>query len=122
MDYDSDFFDAVIDNACVYANEMKIIRGMYAEIYRVLKPEGKLLTVCFGEEMAGYRTGEEFEHNSFKNIKEGNLSDRGITHIYTETEIIELLSVVGFRDVHCDWIKYLDKGEMVHQYVCTGVK
>ena len=62
-----------------------------------------MLTVVFGEELAGYQTGKEIEPWSFKDIK-------------------ELLSRVGFSEISCDWIKYTDRGSLVHQYICCGEK
>lgn len=122
LSYDSGFFDVVIDNVCVYSNAMNAIEQMYSEIYRVLKPGGKLITVVFGEELKGYETGEQIEPWSFKDIKEGVLSGRGLTHIFTESDIKGLLSRIGFSEISCDWIKYTDRGSLVHQYVCYGVK
>lgn len=88
----------------------------------MLKPGGKLLTVSFGEELEGYQSGEEIETGTWQNIKEGVLVDRGLSHIYTEKEFLDVIKDAGFSDVRCDYIKYTDNGHKIHQYICTAEK
>lgn len=40
VDYPDEFFDAVVDNVCVYGNLLENIKCMYENIYRMLKPQG----------------------------------------------------------------------------------
>lgn len=122
IDYPQDYFDAVIDNACVYANKISNINEMFHRIFTILKPGGKFLTSCFGEELAGINTGVEIEPGTFTDIKEGVLADRGISHIFSEAELKKMLEEAGFTVKQCDWIKYMDRGNMVHQIVCVSEK
>ncbi len=123
LDYQNDYFDAVIDNVCVYCNTMENIKYMYHEILRVLKPGGKLLTVCFGKELDGYRSGKEIEPGTFQNIKEGVLVNRGLSHIYnSKEELTNLLEEIGFKNINCEWNKYTDGGHIVHHYICVVEK
>ncbi len=122
LKFDEDFFDAVIDNVCVYANRMMDIKTMYHEILHVLKPGGKLLTVSFGEELEGYQSGKEVEPGTWTNIKEGVLANRGISHIWNEKELTNILYETGFSDVDLEWMKYTDQNMLVHQYICKASK
>lgn len=122
IDYNENFFDAVIDNACIYSNKYSDIMEMYKKILYVLKPGGKLLTVCFGEDLEGYKTGEMVENGTYIDIKNGLLSHRGIAHIFTEDELYNLIETTGFQNVQVDWVRYSDNGNMVHQYICTAEK
>ncbi len=115
--YESNFFDAVIDNVCIYSNRIADIRVMYQQVYDMLKPGGKLFTVCFGEDIDGYRSGREEEPGTFVDIREGILVDRGLSHIFTQEEIEKLLEETGFVDISCEWSKYTDGGEVVHHYM-----
>ena len=122
LEYKECFFDAIIDNVCIYANHLDDIRFMYQECFRFLKPGGKLLTVCFGEELDGYKSGNETESGTYKDIKEGVLAGRGISHIFKEDEFTNIVRDAGFKNVICDWVRYMDGGNMVHQYICTAEK
>ena len=122
IEYPENFFDAVIDGACIYANRISDINIMYSNIFRILKSGGRLLTICFGEELDGYKTGKEIEKGTFVDIKEGVLVNRGISHFFTNKEIEEILSSIGFKDIQIEWCKYTDRGHLVHQYICSAVK
>lgn len=122
INYPDNFFDAVIDSACICSNRSADIKIMYSNIYRVLKIGGKLLTICFGEELYGYKTGKEIEKGTFVDIKEGVLVNRGINHFFSKNEIKDVLSSIGFKNIQIEWSKYTDKGHLVHQYICSAIK
>ena len=122
IDYPDEFFDAVIDCACIYANRWDDIQEMYGKVFRMLKKGGRFLSSCFGEELYGYDTGEEIEKGTIKDIKEGALVKRGVTHIFTAEELKDTLEKIGFKDVSVDWIKQLDHGNLLHILVATAVK
>ena len=122
IDYPDEFFDAVIDNACIYANRWDDIQEMYNKVFHMLKNGGRFLSSCFGEELYGYETGEEIEKGTYMDIKEGALSKRGVTHIFTGEELKNTLEEIGFSDVSIDWIKQLDHGNTIHLLIATAVK
>lgn len=122
IEYDSDFFDAVIDNVCVYANTIDNIKKMYGNIYRVLKKNGKILTVCFGKKTFGYGLGKEIEEDTYSIIKEGPLHDRGISHFFDEISISEIVRKEGFSNIIIDKIIYTDLGHPVEQIVLQAEK
>lgn len=120
--YENDYFDAVIDNVCIYANIMDNIIRMYHHIFRILKKGGKLLTVCFGKETHGFGTGYEIEKDTYTEIPDGPLCNRGTVHFYDEDGIRNILKSIGFLIVSFDTIKYTDNGMFVQQYVVQAVK
>jgi ubiquinone/menaquinone biosynthesis C-methylase UbiE len=117
--YPNDFFDAVIDNVCIYSNKKKDISQMYSNIYKMLKPSGKLLTVCFSNKTVGYGMGEEIEKDTYINIKVGGLAGRGTTHFFSIEELREMLQIVGFNNINIDIISYTDNGLLVEQLVAV---
>lgn len=122
LDYPDNFFDAVVDNVCIYANKMDDIIAMYKNSYAVLKNGGKLLTVVFGEELDGYTSGKQIEPGTYIDIKEGALANRGCSHIFTRCEIEQSLLVNGFSNIQIEWCKYTDRGHLIHQYICSADK
>lgn len=122
LDYEENFFDCVIDSACIYSNTIDNIVKMYQEVFRVLKQKGKIYSSCFGVKTDGYLSGEELEVNTYNNIKEGALANRGIAHFYTEQEFYTILYDIGFRDIVIDKMEYTDNGNKVEILMAKAVK
>lgn len=122
LDYEENFFDCVIDGACICSNTRDNIIKMYQEVYRVLKQQGKIYSSCFGLETDGYLTGEELEVNTYNNIKEGALANRGIAHFYSEQELYTILYDIGFREIVIDKMQYTDNGNKVEILMAKAVK
>lgn len=122
LDYPDDFFDAIIDNVCIYSNVLNNIKQMYLKIYQMLKPGGKLITVCFGRQTTGYGTGRELEENTFRDITEGTLADRGITHFFSEDELRETLQTACFDDIEIEYSIYTDNHSTVQLYIAVATK
>lgn len=120
--YKENYFDCVIDNLCVYANTMDAIKIMYQNIYYILCATGKVFTVCFGEETLGYTSGIELEKETYRDVKEGILSNRGIVHIFKREEIHNLLKEIGFKNIKIEEMKYSDNGNIVHMYMTSAEK
>lgn len=120
--YPDDFFDAVIDNVCIYGNLVDNINKMYENVYRMLKPGGKLLSTCFGKKTYGYGTGDALEKDTYVNITEGALIGRGTTHFFDQSELKELLEKVGFIDIQMDTVLYTDRGVQIEQYITVAEK
>lgn len=120
--YADEFFDAVIDNVCIYGNVLENIHIMYRDVYRMLCPGGRLLTTCFGKRTDGYGTGEKIEEDTYQKITEGALVGRGTTHFFTREALEDTLKQAGFSDVHVDCSLYTDNGVQIEQFIATAVK
>lgn len=122
LDYPVEFFDAVIDNVCIYSNLSKNIETMYQNVYKMLKSGGKLFTTCFGKKTDGYGSGEVLEKDTFVNATEGVLQGRGITHYFDKEELEKILNVSGFQKIQVDFDLYTDQGKTVELFVVSAVK
>jgi len=76
LPFEDDMFDCVVDNECIYANNLEDSKKIIDEVYRVLKPSGKFFSKTF---MTGSwkrkgcglirLTSEEDIHNLYKKFK-----------------------------------------------------
>ena len=118
LDYETAFFDCVIDNATIYANYYQNIVNMY----EILKTGGKLFSVAFASGTTGYGTGKEIEKNTFADITEGSLAGRGISHFYEENELKSMVADIGFKNIVIDTLRFTDQGSVVEQFLLQAVK
>lgn len=113
--YENEFFDAVIDNAVIYANKISSIKDILKESYRILKKDGKHFSSgLFTAETTGYGTGELLEYNTYRNLTKGPIADLGTIHFFTKEEIMELWTEAGFRNVKIDRYTRTDNNEDIN--------
>lgn len=124
LDYPNNYFDSVIDNVSILHNRMSDIKAMYRNVWNILKVGGKFLTVVFSRETTGCGTGIKIEDGTYEGLEKGNLKcvGGGCSHFFEEDELRQVLSETGFQEIGIDVIKYTDKGNIVEQFVATGVK
>ncbi len=70
-------FEGAVDNVSLCANTYHACMETVAEVHRVLKPGGWFLSANFTPRTWGYGKGTEIEPNTFTDITEGPLRDRG---------------------------------------------
>lgn len=80
-------FDVVIDIFSLYANTIEVIDSTLNEVYRVLKPGGRLYSKLWGTRTTGYGQGEQLETHTFDEIPCGPCHDMGVSHFFDEAEI-----------------------------------
>lgn len=122
INYETDFFDCVIDNVCIYSNEIESIKKMYENVYRVMKPGGKIFTSCFGTKTEGFGKGTLLEDGTYKDITTGILSGRAIAHFYNLEELQGVLEGIGFSNILIDSMFYTDLGSNVEMFFAIGEK
>ena len=122
IDYPDEFFDAVVDNLCIYGNFMEDIEHMYKDVFMKLKNGGKIISVCFGKNTYGYGYGDEVEPDTYENISCGRLIERGRTHFWDVKSLEDMLSKSGFKDIQIDTCVYTDRGEQIEHLIATAIK
>ena len=87
VDYDDEYFDAVIDAGCICCNNFSDFKSMYANIHRMLKRGGMLYSSGFGYGTTGYGCGTKIENGTYDGIDKGVLADVGLIHFTSESEM-----------------------------------
>ena len=116
--YQNDFFDAVIDSACIGHNKIGDITTMYLNIYNILKEGGYLYTSFFSKKTTGYGTGE----NTYKNVTMGPLRNLGIIHFWEENEFRGIIDEIGFKQIEIERYYHTDRDMDIDSYVLTAKK
>lgn len=122
LDYESDFFDCVIDSAAICANLYQDILSMYKHVYDLLKSGGKIFSISFTVNTTGYGMGVEIERNTFKDITEGSLAGRGTVHFFEQDEMKNILLDVGFKNIVIDILNFSDRGSIVEEFLVQAEK
>lgn len=121
LPYESDFFDATIDNEAVYANSFGDSIRSYAELFRVTKPGGKLYARMFASGCTGENTGEQIGEKLWL-ISEGVFVGRGATRFTALNEIQELLGAFRILSVELLTRTEDNQKQQIREWIVTGEK
>ena len=93
LPYGDNFFDCVIDRQSIsFGNPLQKIKNIINEIYRVLKFDGRYIGLLMNIENPNMKYGKEVDKNTYDNFSGGNLVNSGLTHFFTEDEILSFFS------------------------------
>lgn len=90
LPYPPDYFDAVIDNECIYANNWSNSRKIVQNVFSVLKKEGKFFSRTFSEKMSVGKQPDIISALEYNNIKEGPLAGKGFVRLADKESIQDL--------------------------------
>ncbi len=118
------YFDGVIDNFSLYANELKDIKRTYKEIHRVLKAKGFFFSKVWGTKTQGFQRGIKLEKNTFKDINIGPCKNLGISHFFTLNELTDLNSIFSNNtiDINNYTDKKISKNYFAQVYISQSIK
>lgn len=125
LDYKDNFFDCIIDGAVISANKVDNIKIMLKEIFRILKKDGKIISMgLFNSKTTGFGTGEFIEKNTYRNIETGTVQGIGTIHFFEKDEILNLWTEAGFKNITIDEeIKTRDNSTITTgSYIVTAQK
>ena len=121
LPYDTDSFDATIDNEAIYANSFDNAVKIYAELFRVTKPGGKLYTRMFATGCTGENTGQRVGEKTWI-VSEGPLSDRGLTRFTELSEIKQLLGLFRICSIELTTRTEQNRTQQLSEWLVVGEK
>ncbi len=120
LPYGDGFFDAVIDNECIYCNNFKNTETIMSEIDRVLKPKGKFYSRTFTDKLY---VGGEMDHIKvskfeYSQINKGPLTGKGFARLTTREDIVNIYGKL-FNICSIDYIEYTidNENQIVSEWV-----
>lgn len=91
LPYANDSFDAVLDVGAISCNSYADSQRIYAELFRVARPGGKLFSRVLAAGSWGDGTGVPAGRNTFVNCTEGNVANMGLIRFTQESDVDALL-------------------------------
>ena len=105
--YPDKFFDAVLCIWTIYHGTLDKVRQTINESYRVLKPNGTVLTDFLSVDDSTYGTGREIERNTFMGEKK---TEEDVPHHYTtREELVQLFSSFRQLKIRASSNSYVDE-------------
>jgi ubiquinone/menaquinone biosynthesis C-methylase UbiE len=121
MPFSENFFDVVIDCACICSNTILGIEEIVGECYRVLKQDGKMFsTGNFSPDTTGIGAGIKIEENTYKDITEGVLAGRGTAHFFTRNDLERVYN--NLKNVIIDYVFRTDGENKIAYFILQGTK
>jgi ubiquinone/menaquinone biosynthesis C-methylase UbiE len=94
LPYPDDYFDVVIDIACLYANPKDAARRMLREVRRVLRPSGQLFSQTFSERMYTGKNRKTVGELEYEDISDGPFAGNGFVRLTDQKTIDELYGTI----------------------------
>jgi ubiquinone/menaquinone biosynthesis C-methylase UbiE len=121
LPYKDNFFNAGLDNEAIYANTFDDSVKIYAELFRVTKPGGKLYTRMFAAGCTGENTGTQLDETTWI-VGEGPLAGRGRTRFTKLPEIKTLLGEFRVKSVELITRTEADRTQQESEWVVIAEK
>lgn len=90
-------FDVVIDCATIWCISYSEHKGVYENIFRILKPKGLFWSLHIAEGTWGTGSGNLIDFKTFDNLAEGPLSNEGVVCMPSAEDLNSLLEQCGFE-------------------------
>lgn len=99
--FEAGSFDAVIDVGCFQCNRLPAIEKIIDGACGLLKPGGRLFSICVAFDDYSYPLGKEVEERTYVEAPEGPIHGRGLNHYSTPEDLRMLYS--RFSRLNIEW-------------------
>lgn len=121
LEFNANFFDAVIDNEAIYANSFEDSVQIFKELFRVTKQRGKIFSRTFAKGSYGDNTGTSVGHNAWI-VSEGPLLDKGFSRFTEYSEISLLLGDFHINEVELLTRTVNGRSHEIKEWIIIGEK
>lgn len=90
LPYDNNLFDAVIDNACIYSNNLQDSETIMKEVCRTIKKQGVFFSRTFADDTYIGRTSKKVGHLEYTDISDGPFVGAGFVRLIDKEGIVDL--------------------------------
>jgi ubiquinone/menaquinone biosynthesis C-methylase UbiE len=121
LPYSDNYFDAVIDNECIYCNNFKNTQLIMNEIQRVLKPNGKFYSRTFTDKLfvgGGVTDHKRISEFEYAEIHVGPLAGKGFTRLTSYDNISKVYGEI-FNILQVDSLEYTieNQNQIVSEWI-----
>jgi ubiquinone/menaquinone biosynthesis C-methylase UbiE len=123
LPYEDNFFDAVIDVECLYANNFENTQLILKEINRVLKNDGLFYSRTLSDKMYIGKGFKQYSKYEFDEVKLGPLKGKGYLRLIDRSGISSLYKK-GFKIISIDLMEYTQNNskEFISEYIIITKK
>lgn len=90
LPYNDNYFDAVIDNECIYSNNLNDSEAIMKEVCRTLKKEGVFFSRTFADDTYIGRISKKAGHLEYTDISDGPFAGAGFARLIDKEGIMNL--------------------------------
>jgi ubiquinone/menaquinone biosynthesis C-methylase UbiE len=123
LDYPDSFFDAVIDNECLYANSFQDCNVVLKEVHRVLKEDGLFYSRTFRHDMYVGKKQKKVGELEYTDVSDGSFGGKGFVRLMDRNSIDNLYGKF-LRILSVDKIDYTynNQANSIHEWIVIGQK
>jgi|ERR1700757_123397 len=123
LPFENNYFDAVIDVECIYANNLANTKHILAEAKRVLKLNGKIYSRTFSDKMFIGTNYQTLAENEYTAIEKGPLAQKGFVRLSSKDSVKKLYQEF-FTIISIDLLEstQYNEEELLSEYILIAQK
>jgi SAM-dependent methyltransferase len=123
LDYESDYFDVVLDRGCITQNSYEEIEKILSQVYRVLKPSGLIASfTLFGLDHPDMLFGKVISRNCRDFFVDGYFKNVGLTSFFSFQDIFSLFGKFQIVEARKNTVTDFEERILSQTYSVLGSK
>jgi SAM-dependent methyltransferase len=122
LPYPSQYFDCIVDIACLMHNDPDSTRRILDGVFHRLKSGGKLFSMSATPSTWGATSGKKVADSTYRDLTEGPFANTGLARFSSEQQIRDLYSQFNNINIGISEYSIGDRSRLVSQWVIEGTK